>query len=156
MAVKFLCDHMLGTLAKWLRFLGHDVAYPGPLDDPDVIAVVHSEDRHLLTRDRELAGRVAGASYVSSDDLDEQLVQVLRTFHLEAEISLTRCSVCNTALLEISKDEAKGKVPDRVYEQQEEFWRCGGCGRYYWQGTHWNNMAARLLKIQGKLRDVAP
>ena len=37
--MKFLCDHMLGTLAKWLRFLGNDVVYPSPIDDNELIAM---------------------------------------------------------------------------------------------------------------------
>src|SRR5207249_3943916 len=71
--VKFLCDHMLGTLAKWLRFLGNDVAYPGPVDDNELIALAGREDRTLLTRDRELSERMAGSLFVASDDLDAQL-----------------------------------------------------------------------------------
>jgi len=31
--VKLLCDHMLGSLARWLRFMGYDTAYPEPGPD---------------------------------------------------------------------------------------------------------------------------
>jgi len=156
MAVKFLCDHMLGTLAKWLRFLGHDVAYPGPLEDTDLIVKGRGEGRILLTRDRELAGRMTGALYVASDDLDEQLIQVMRAFSLEPEGALSRCSVCNTPLREVPKAEVEDKVPAGVFERQNEFWHCTGCGRYYWQGSHWGNMASRLRNLQGKLRNPPP
>ncbi len=148
--MKFLCDHMLGTLAKWLRFLGNDVAYPGPIADNDLKASVERDDQVLLTRDRELAGRVAGGLYIASDDLDEQLLQVLRAFHLPADLSLTRCSVCNAPLEDVPKAEAAGKVPEKVFALQEAFWRCPTCGRYYWKGSHWTRMEERLRVLREK------
>ncbi len=151
--MNFLCDHMLGTLAKWLRFLGNDVAYPGPLDDNELIAVSGREDRTLLTRDRELSGRTAGSVFVASDDLDAQLLQVLRHFKLQADLSMTRCSVCNAPLRGVEKAEIRGKVPDGVYERQEEFWRCASCGRIYWQGSHWQSMNARMRGIRERAED---
>ena len=34
--MKFFCDHMLGTLAKWLRIYGFDTTYAGSeIDDED-------------------------------------------------------------------------------------------------------------------------
>jgi len=148
--VNFACDHMLGTLAKWLRFLGHDVVYPGPLKDDELKAIAEREGRTLLTRDRELSGRAAGSLYIASDDLDEQLVQVLRQFQLPGDLSMTRCSLCNTPLRQVLKADVRGSVPDGVFERQEEFWRCDACGRFYWQGTHWNNMGARMQQIRAK------
>src|SRR5437773_2651371 len=146
--MKFLCDHMLGTLAKWLRFLGNDVAYPNAVDDNELIAVAGREDRTLLTRDHQLSGRMAGSVFVASDDLDSQLLQILRHFQLQAEISMTRCSVCNGPLRKIEKSEVRGKVPDGVLERQQEFWRCDACGHLYWQGSHWESMSARVRGIR--------
>ncbi len=148
--MKFLCDHMLGTLAKWLRFLGHDAAYPGPIDDRELEAMADREGRVLLTRDRELGARVKGALSVVSDDLDEQLLQVLRAFDLEANIAVTRCSVCNAPLREASVEEARGKVPEKVLERQREFWHCDTCGRFYWQGSHWDHMTERVRTLKAR------
>ena len=96
--MRFVCDHMLGTLAKWLRFLGYDTGYPDALDDDDLKALAVVEDRVLLTRDYELSGRVAGAIYIESDVLDEQFAQVVRAFGLTAKDEMTRCSVCNALI----------------------------------------------------------
>src|SRR2546428_7734195 len=101
--VRFLCDHMLGTLAKWLRFLGNDVAYAGPGGDNDVKSLVENEGSVLLTRDRELAGRVAGGLCVTSDDLDLPLVQGLRALHLPAGLSMARWFGGNAPLLTVPK-----------------------------------------------------
>ena len=148
MAMKFLCDHMLGTLAKWLRLLGHDTTYPRPLGDVELGAMAQHEGRALLTRDRELASRVRGAYRVESDDLDQQLIDVVRTFRLDLARAMTRCSVCNGELDAVTKSEANGRVPDGVLARQDEFWQCGSCGRLYWHGSHWDNVMLRLRKLE--------
>jgi len=147
--MKFPCDHMLGTLAKWLRFLGYDTAYPGPLDDNALKALAAAEDRILVTRDHELSGRVVGAVYVESDDLDVQFAQVVRAFGLTAKDAMSRCSVCNARIETIPKDEARGHVPPGVFDRHSEFWRCRQCGRYYWPGSHFDRVMARLKAVPG-------
>ena len=145
--MKFLCDHMLGSLAKWLRLLGYDTAYPEPMGDIELGARAQHEGRILLTRDRELARRVLGGYRVESDDLEEQLLDVARRFRLDLEGSTTRCSVCNGELESVGKAGVKGRVPDGVYGRQEEFWRCASCGRLYWHGSHWDNVRVRLRRL---------
>ena len=147
--MKFLCDHMLGTLARWLRFLGYDTAYPEVLDDTDVKGLASREGRTLLTRDRELSSRVADALFVESDDPDVQLVQVVRAFHLTAEGALSRCSVCNVPIDPVAKDAAKEHVPQGVYDRHREFWRCRQCDRYYWPGSHFDRVTKKLQEVAG-------
>jgi len=142
--MKFLCDHMLGTLARWLRFLGYDTAYPEALNDTDVKGLAAREGRTLLTRDRELSSRVADALFVESDDPDVQLVQVVHAFHLTAEGALSRCSVCNVAVDPVGKDSTKEHVPPGVYDRHREFWRCRQCGRFYWKGSHYDRVLAKV------------
>lgn len=148
--MKFLCDHMLGTLAKWLRFLGYDTVYPGPIDDGDLKALAVRENRVLLTRDKELSGRVAGALYVGSDDLDEQFTQVVRAFSLDSGSAMSRCSVCNELIEAVPKEQAKGRVPEGVYSRQREFWFCRRCGKFYWQGSHYDAMWTKFREIGAK------
>jgi len=148
--MKFLCDHMLGTLARWLRFLGYDTAYPEALDDTEVKGLAAREGRILLTRDRELSSRVLDALLVESDDPDVQLVQVALAFHLTAENALSRCSVCNIPIEPVSKDAAKEHVPQGVYDRQHEFWHCRQCGRFYWRGSHFNHVLAKVQEVAAK------
>ena len=145
--MNFLCDHMLGTLAKWLRFLGYDTAYPGPLDDNDLKALAANEGRILLTRDKELSGRLAGAAYVESDDLDAQFAQVVRAFGLTAKDAMSRCSVCNALIVAVPKEDARDHVPPGVYDRHQEFWRCRQCGRFYWPGSHYDRVMAKLRGV---------
>lgn len=145
--MKLLCDHMLGTLAKWLRFMGYDTAYPGPLDDTALLAVAQSEGRVLLTRDKELASRSPEAIRVRSDDLEEQVREVASQLRLKVVDPLSRCSLCNTVLMAANPADVQGLVPEGVRARHVAFWRCPTCGKVYWQGSHWNKMVERLSRM---------
>jgi uncharacterized protein with PIN domain len=56
--------------------------------------------------------------------------------------------LCNVILDDITRGEAEGKVPDFIYHQQKEFYRCPQCGRIYWPGTHQINMQRRLEELR--------
>lgn len=145
--MKLLCDHMLGTLAKWLRFMGYDTAYPGPLDDTELLLLASREGRVLLTRDKQLASRSSGAIRVRSDDLDEQIREVASALSLQIVDPLSRCSLCNVVLVAALKEEVTDRVPEGARARHDTFWRCPSCGRVYWQGSHWDKMVERLSHL---------
>ncbi|MEE9592188.1 MAG: Mut7-C RNAse domain-containing protein, partial [Thermoplasmata archaeon] len=104
---RFLCDHMLGTLARWLRLLGYDTAYPEALNDDELLALGERERRVLLTRDKDLAARGdALALYIVSDSLDAQIRQVLTETGPQVADPMSRCSVCNGVLSDTTRTEA--------------------------------------------------
>ncbi len=135
---------MLGTLAKWLRFMGYDTTYPGPLDDTELLALAQREDRVLLTRDKELAGRSPHALRVRSDDLEEQIREVASALGLGLIDPLSRCSLCNTPLVAATPEEVGELVPEGVRARHTWFWKCPTCRKVYWQGSHWDKMVERL------------
>lgn len=142
--MKLLCDHMLGSLARWLRFMGYDTAYPTAMNDTELIALARAEDRVLLTRDKELASRLPGAVRIRSDDLGEQVRELAGVLALRLVNPLSRCSVCNAVLEPASPEAVTERVPKGVRSRHQEFWRCPDCGRVYWQGSHWDKMVERL------------
>src|SRR3989442_10187864 len=103
--MKLLGDHMLGSPAGWPRLMGSDTAYPEPGPDRALIEGVRLEDRILLTRDKELAGRVSGAVQIRSDDLEEQIREVAKVLPLRLIDPLSRCSLCNELLVPASPRE---------------------------------------------------
>ena len=148
--MRFLCDQMLGTLATWLRILGYDTAYARDVDDAALLRQAASEQRRLLTRDKELASRNDDAILIESTDLEEQLRRVIEAtgMDLSREAMLSRCTVCNTPVCKVEKAAVAGEVPEHAYEQHEEFWRCPSCGRIYWKGTHWDNMQDFIQRLR--------
>ncbi|HKZ98123.1 MAG TPA: Mut7-C RNAse domain-containing protein [Thermoplasmata archaeon] len=145
--MKLICDHMLGSLARWLRFMGHDTAYPKAMDDRDLIRKAREEDRVLLTRDKELAARFAGAIVVRSDVLEAQIREVASALPLRVLDPLSRCSVCNTPIEPASLEAVRDLVPEGVLARERAFWRCPTCGKVYWQGSHWDKMIERLNSL---------
>lgn len=149
--MKFVADHMLGSLAKWLRFLGFDTAYPNVLEDENLIKISKEENRIILTRDSELCQRTGvHALLIESDDINEQIKQVLRIFKLKIDNSnaMSRCSVCNTVLKLVEKDVVKEKVPELVFNSHKEFWICPLCNKYYWQGSHWKKITDKIKELE--------
>jgi len=142
--MRFLCDHMLGTLAKWLRFLGYDTVYPGPLEDNALLEQSRKEGRVLLTRDKALAARTDGGFGIVSDQLEEQLEEVRRAFGITASAALSRCSVCNAEIVRLPAEEARGQVPEHVLSHHTEFWRCPDCRRVYWKGSHYEALQRQI------------
>lgn len=152
--MKFVADEMLGKLAKWLRIAGQDVFYKNKISDKELVSLCQAEGRVLLTRDARLISEGKGirSLFIQSDHFREQLRQVLTTFGLEPEgPAFSRCLLCNQELEELAREEAKGLVPPYVFDTQRNFWRCPGCKRLFWPGTHHDGMAKELktLKVEG-------
>jgi uncharacterized protein with PIN domain len=147
--MKFAADCMLGTLAKWLLILGHDVAYFRRIQDDDLVALASKERRTILTRDRRLVQRRAARSnalLIRSQDLTEQIAQVLeeRRLKVDADRLLGRCLRCNTANESVSREAVRDRVPVYVFRTQSRFTRCARCNRVYWRATHVTRMLERL------------
>jgi len=150
--MKFLCDRMFGTLAKWLRICGFDTFYANAeLTDDELLEIAKKENRKLITRDKELfwTGKRENLNVIKiiSTELDEQLRQVLQGASLDNSPVLSRCLLCNSALDSIKKDEVKGKVPPKVFEQHETFWYCPRCNKIYWRGTHYTDMLKKIDEL---------
>ncbi|UCD92839.1 MAG: Mut7-C RNAse domain-containing protein [Methanobacteriota archaeon] len=148
--MRFICDHMLGALARWMRLLGFDVLYPGPISDREIIGIAVEEDRVILTRDKELSSTdKAQALYVESDDLEEQLLATMSELELKVTDPMSRCSLCNAQIEKVDKTSVEGEVPEGVFDRQEEFWYCPTCNKYYWQGSHWDRITKTIEKLVG-------
>jgi len=145
---KFAVDEMLGTLARWLRIMGYDAVYEKDRTDDEIVVGASAEGRILLTRDKALAARMGEmGSYITSDQLEEQLRQVWRAFGLRPDQDLARCTVCNGELEQLPEEDAKDKVPEGVFLLNHQFFRCRSCGKMYWRGTHWANIKKRLADL---------
>jgi uncharacterized protein with PIN domain len=140
---------MLGSLAKWLRLLGFDVIYPGPVPDSEIKEIAAKEGRIVLTRDKELSStQKVKAVYIESDELEEQLSFAISELKLEIKEPMSRCSVCNSLIEKVDKSSVEGKVPKGVLDRQEDFWFCGKCNKYYWKGSHWDKITDTIQRLE--------
>ena len=151
--IKFVCDVMLGTLAKWLRILGFDTKYSKDFEDEEILKIAEEENRVVLTRDKLLANKAKKAVYINERSLDEQIKKVLNELKINVDEGkiLTRCILCNVKVEKIEKEKVKGKVQSHVFENHDEFWICPNCQRIYWAGTHWQNMEEKIKGISNNM-----
>lgn len=152
---QFIADQMLGRLSKWLRLLGYDTIYLNPAFDSELIKIAKEQNRILLTRDTHLMKRRAikkgwiRAVLIKEDHLGKQLKELAQVVDLHPRKFLEApfCPECNFPLKKVPKNEVKTEVPAYVYQTQKQFSRCDLCKRYYWQGTHWQRIQAKLDTI---------
>ena len=144
----FAVDKMLGRLARWLRILGHDVAYGPHLSGRTLVDRARREHRLLLTRDTRLLRdpHLPPHLFISSDHFREQLRQVAATVPLGAGF-LHRCLDCNRPLDAVAREAVAALVPPYVLATQEHFERCPSCGRVYWPATHRAHMLEELAAL---------
>ena len=155
--MRFLCDAMLGSLAKWLRAAGYDAYYAREgtdTSDRHLTEKALAEGRVLLTSDSGFLerkpvrdGEVRFLLLPQSLPVEEQLALVAETFGLERRTP--RCMECSGDLREVPAEAVAGRVPPGVRREQERFYVCGGCGRVFWYGSHWRRIGGRLERVFG-------
>ncbi len=149
--MKFIADRMLGKLVKELRMLGYDTLYYQGEQAYPLITFAREEGRVILTRSTKLIPKRPEDRIVriAQDKPSHQLRELIRgrVISLHEETLFSRCLLCNNFLDNISREEAEGKVPDFIFYQQKEFFRCPNCSRIYWQGSHQDHMRRKIEEL---------
>jgi len=150
---RFLADRMLGTLTRYLRFMGYDTTSANSLapgntrEDTLLLAIAARDGRLLLTRDRELARRgEAQAVYIASEEIMDQIRQMADLGLIEPEIRMSRCSLCNTRLRPATVREVRETPYAPRSVRGREFSWCPVCRKLYWMGSHGTRLEQRLKK----------
>ena len=149
---RFVLDTHLGKLARHLRMAGFDYLYRNDYRDNEIINAALAEHRIILTRDLGLLKQrlVTHGYYVRHTEAGEQLREVVRALQLESALRpFTRCRECNAELREVPKAEVETRLPQKVRAAYERFQLCPGCGRIYWQGSHYARLRP-LLQMAAK------
>jgi len=148
--VKFILTKELGRLAKWLRILGFDAQYFSEEKNSSLIILALRDNRIILTRNHRMP-KVRGKVilYIRSEQIKVQLSQVFKELDLRPDerLMFSRCTLCNVRLTDAQKEDVKLRVPEYVFNTQDDFLVCPVCRRVYWQGTHWGNVVETLKKI---------
>jgi len=148
---KFISDRMLGTLTRYLRFMGYDTTSANTMqegnrkEDTELLRIAQEEYRLLLTKDAELARRGSGYTIlVRSDDVMEQIQQLIDLRVVRRRLAVSRCSLCNTPLREANTCEIeKTEYAPKDWRNLTFFW-CQHCRKLYWNGSHGKQLEDRV------------
>jgi uncharacterized protein len=161
--MRFLCDAMLGGLAKWLRAAGYDTYYAREgtdISDGYLVRRAIEEGRVLLTSDRGFLERKpvrdeeVSLLVVPHLSLEDQLRLVVGSFDLARLPS--HCMECNGELEDVWPDSIVERVPPGVVRDHQRFFRCRGCDRVFWHGSHWERIGGRLERVFGERSETKP
>jgi uncharacterized protein with PIN domain len=148
---RFITDRMLGTLCRYLRFMGYDTVSANGFtqgnakEDTLLLELAMQESRILLTRDTELAMRgKEHAVLITSDEVMEQIRQLIDRRLIIRRLMMSRCSLCNAVLRAATMEEIH--AADYVPREKEGlvFCWCERCSKLYWNGSHGKHISERI------------
>lgn len=149
--MRFICDVMLGKLAKKLRMLGIDTTYHNNITGDNLISVSLKENGIILTRktERPYSDKATPVLFILDNNPNNQLKQVVSHYKINRNTTtpFSRCISCNKELMPLEKDLAEGKVADYVFNTTESFTTCSVCKKIYWSGTHFQHMKRWINNI---------
>ena len=154
--IKLAVDKMLGWLARKLLILGFDTYLrEDGLSTREFLDKALEEERIVITTSRYTyrvyreTRRLSPLKLIFSREVTQKLLlEKLSLLDIAPlrDMPLTRCTVCNLPLKEVSLKDVEDKVPDYVkLLYRDKLWICPGCGRVYWPGCHYKTM---LMSVQ--------
>ena len=150
----FILDVHLGRLKTYLRLFGFDTLYRNDYEDEEIVKISNAEHRIILTRDVGILKRneVKLGYWIRNIYPRQQIKEVMDRFDLYDRIEpFKRCSECNGMIEEVSRESVFGQLQPGTRKYFNKFFRCTGCEKIYWQGSHYtklNDLISEILSHQ--------
>ena len=147
--MKFLLENNLSRIAKWLRFLGHEVrVLKGEVSFHELRGY---EGYIFVTTSRRWFKVLQRGGFrtfiVPRDDWKLQLCLIIKHFGLEPALRLDLCAYCGHPLKNVRKEDFKNRIPPSAYESAYDFTHCPECDALFWKGTHFEGMKRTLREV---------
>ncbi len=150
----FVAESTLGKLAHWLRLAGFDTLYDLQVPDARRLAARSAGGRIILTRTIAVFQKLPtqSAVYIGYNAPMDQVRDLMSQLNIKRNDlrPFTRCADCNQTLLPIDKHDARGRVPEDVWQRHDRYQGCPHCGRLFWAGRHasrWLTAMDRWFKV---------
>ena len=146
---RFMVDHMLIRLGKYLRIIGCDAAWDLQIRTHALIARANAEQRVFLTRNARIPEQYPHPDrlfVLHENDPVKQFRIVVAEFRIDPlERLFSKCIRCNVFLEQVSEKETiRPLVHPNVYARFDCFFTCPKCGTVFWKGTHVANTCRKL------------
>jgi uncharacterized protein len=144
----FLCDVMLGKLAKYLRILGLNTVY---VTSATILDKYKNNNTTTLFFTKRILKKVPHNNfiYIRSNDVLAQLTEIRNVIkpYINSKTFMKRCIQCNTLLNDAKQNDIEGLVPEFIFHTHSVFKTCPLCMKIYWQGSHVEHMGKRVKEI---------
>lgn len=153
--MRFLCDHMLVRLGKWLRAAGYDTEIAGSTQsDLDILEQAKQEGRLLITRDQhfiEIMDPSDPVCILTSNEVADCVKELTTKCHINWLLApFSRCLICNSTLSK-GNEVARQYIPSDVLKDNLSYWWCEPCHKAYWEGSHTKRMLQQLAAWQDEI-----
>lgn len=155
---RFIADAHMGGLARYLRMLGFDTLFRNDYADAELVAIAAGEHRIILTRDRGVLMHraVSHGCYIRATRPRAQLQEIVERLDLyRSARPFTRCMECNALLARAERAQLGHRLPAHA-ARFSRFWRCTGCGRLYWEGSHVRRMRQLVGAVLARGAHASP
>jgi len=145
-SILFAADSMLGKLARYLRILGYDTVYQSNYQENELLKL-SAKGRIILTKNQKTFTSYPDAILIEHNTVKDQIKIVDKKIGLTRDHNalFNRCSLCNSILSKVEEDVARENVPDFVFAHHpKNILFCPACKKFYWPGTHKDNMVEKL------------
>lgn len=130
--------------------MGHHVVYAtADMNDEEIISECSEGSLVLLSRDKNLCASYRKSMLIESVNLEEQIDQFCSSYKPDTGKMMMICPLCDSDLVETKRELVEETVPPAVYAGNKLFWRCPGCGKIYWKGTHYEKIMSRVSEHVG-------
>lgn len=145
-----MADNMLQGLVRWLRFLGFPSLIASSIEELIKLSKVEQQALFLSASRKHLQKISDNKIYlVKSHIINEQLFEIDQSYKIFNKLRfLSICSLCNTTLTRVHKEELNGKVPQRVLASFNKFMICPLCNKIYWEGGHVQRIKGKLYQMK--------
>ena len=83
-----------------------------------------------------------------SDDPETQLVEVVQRLDLASQLRpLRRCLACNGEIESVEREQVWSRLEPLTRRYYREFYRCSGCHKVYWEGSHVEHMSDVIRRL---------
>lgn len=143
----FVCDVMLGKLARYLRILGFDAPSVRRGDDPASFPAPSAACVHLTKRQDRTAR--PHTVVIHANNPGDQLLEIkgMVEEYMDSAACMTRCIKCNALLADAPGEEIEPFVPEYIYHHHDRFKVCPSCRKVYWEGSHAGRMREWIEKF---------
>jgi uncharacterized protein with PIN domain len=147
--MRFMVDHMLYKLGRYLRCMGHDAAWDPRASTNELVRRANVEGRTFLTRNRRFVHQHPQPQVVhlvAANDPVDQVHELIAARLLDPGAELfTRCVRCNEPLAALpARSPRLDSLPERVRGRYRDFFTCPSCATVFWRGSHVTNTCRKL------------